>query len=228
MDFQIKRRIYRLCMAILVVNLVFSVLPQIDLWASALFYDADRGFYWAQWPIAQWAREVILKLIEGFFIVLLIGVGVTHFVPAVSNRMAPRFELAALIYLFGPILLVNGLLKTYWGRARPASVDVFGGGKDFTPPFQIAQECAENCSFTSGEGAGVMALFLGVVILRNGFSSKCIWRVVLAVTSGVTLLGLFLRVAMGRHFLSDTLFSVLFVVLIAALLHAVPRYRGVI
>ena len=51
-------------------------------------------------------------------------------------------------------LLVNALLKDHWGRARPNETTLFGGDGAFSGPFVIAGQCARNCSFVSGEGAG--------------------------------------------------------------------------
>src|SRR5690606_18059807 len=123
-----------------------------------------------------------------------------------------------LLYLLGPILLVNGVLKTYWGRARPVDVAEFGGAATFTPPWLPADQCVANCSFVSGEGSAATALLLAFVVLapdawrlfpRRAFALYALAGLVLPAT------GLALRIMTGRHFLSDTIFAVLLVLSLA-------------
>ena len=56
-----------------------------------------------------------------------------------------------LTLALGPGLLVNGFLKSHWGRARPSEVSTFGGRQSFSPAYVIAHQCRHNCSFVSGD-----------------------------------------------------------------------------
>jgi lipid A 4'-phosphatase len=137
-----------------------------------------------------------------------------------------------LLYLLGPILLVDGLLKRFWGRARPANVEAFGGAHRFTPPWPPAQECLGNCSFVSGEGAAATALALSLAVLAPAVRRTApAWLYRTYVGLAIILPGtaLALRVMLGRHFLSDTVFAMLFVsgiALILARLLLLPRQPG--
>lgn len=65
-----------------------------------------------------------------------------------------------------------------------------------------------------------------MLVLRNqksGRYSRLAGRIAIA----IAVTGLGLRIVMGRHFLSDTLFAVLFVTLIALLLLQLKRYRNI-
>lgn len=122
---------------------------------------------------------------------------------------------------------MNGLLKAHWGRARPAEITNFGGKFDFTPPFEIANQCEKNCSFTSGEGAGATALLVAVIIICSTYGPfrGARWVVSLVCIASATTMGL--RVAMGSHFISDTVFSFLFVILITTIFIRLKRYRSI-
>ena len=56
--------------------------------------------------------------------------------------------------VLGAGLVVNGILKDDFGRARPRDIEAFGGSSQFTPAFVVSHECDRNCSFSSGDGAG--------------------------------------------------------------------------
>ncbi|QLQ19882.1 MAG: phosphatase PAP2 family protein [Exiguobacterium profundum] len=71
--------------------------------------------------------------------------------------LRPGLGFVLAVYALGTGVLVHGLLKAYWGRARPAQVTEFGGIAAFTPPWLISQECTRNCSFVSGEVSGAVA-----------------------------------------------------------------------
>ena len=104
-----------------------------------------------------------------------------------------------IVYL---IVTAHGI-KSFFHRARPFSVEEFGGTLDFTPVFVIGSQCITNCSFVSAHAsAGFM--FFGLVFLLPKEKRKIyIWIC-------ITLLGLFFgisRIIEGKHFLSDVVFS---------------------
>ena len=113
------------------------------------------------------------------------------------NRRMAAFLLAVLFV--GPGLIVNGVWKEHWGRARPFETQNFGGEHQYTPPMQPAQECDTNCSFVSGHAAmGFYWLSLAWVLKRR------YWLVVGLVLGSFVGLG---RILQGNHFLSDIVFS---------------------
>ena len=89
-----------------------------------------------------------------------------------SLGQRPRDLLLPMItYGLGVGLIVNSFLKEYFGRARPRDIVEFGGDKMFTAVWQVSDACYTNCSFTSGEAAGAMAIYLGFG-LDAGFRSE--------------------------------------------------------
>ena len=206
---------WQLLAAFACTHLVFAVWPVIDLRASALFFDG-AGFPLARSEAlhllrhAIWAGAVVVALGSLAAWVAWIALGS-------RARVAPRaLAYPAALAVLGPGLLVNGLLKEHWGRARPADIREFGGADPFTPPFQMAGPCSGNCSFVSGEGAGAVALALGLGALTTSGRA----RMGLAAAA---VLASALRVATGRHYLSDVVFGAFLMVFAALLLHRAMR-----
>ena len=121
---------------------------------------------------------------------------------------------AAALYLLGPGLMVNIILKENWGRVRPTGIEAFGGPHPYTPPFQIPGACAENCSFVSGEGSGSMATALVFVAIAAHLPRPAA-LLLIGFGAAVAVVGGGLRVAMGGHFLSDVLIGAILTYILA-------------
>jgi lipid A 4'-phosphatase len=122
----------------------------------------------------------------------------------------------------GPGVIVNGLLKRQWGRARPFMTQDFGGNAQFSTAWQVADQCARNCSFVSGEAAGATALAISIcMILRANrhLMPPLVYQMGVGAALLLPLVTAWQRMAAGRHYLSDVVISVLLVALLAALLH---------
>ena len=199
--------------------MLFAIWPVIDIWVSQQFVLADGSFWLSKSRIAEeirmpiWVASVALAVLSA----VMLGVGLSR-----GGKAHTPWRLWAFIttlYVVGPGLLVNVLLKQNWGRARPVMVEAFGGDKLFTPPFEIAGQCSNNCSFVSGEAASAAVMVIVLAVLcRSVFPGR--WRV----TAYVALGGLFMlasgmRVASGRHFLSDVVFAGLFMLVLARIFY---------
>lgn len=201
--------------------LVFSLWPEIDLRISGMAYEAGSGFVGnrhlvirAIYDSARWLT--IAALLLG--LVLLAGSFVKGWRGHWPRRGIGAFLLLSL--LLGPGLMVNSVLKEYWGRARPHQVVDFGGQKPFTPALQPANHCASNCSFVSGHSA------IGFWWLALGLAWPA-WRwraMALALVLGGALS--VVRITQGGHFLSDTVFSFLVVWGVAESLAWLFRRQG--
>lgn len=201
---------------------LFAVFPGIDLAVSGWFYDPDAGFWLGRSAAIELLRDTIWNLsilAFAFSLVALVFAALGRPLLGIGAREA---GFVFLLYLLGPILLVNGVLKQHWGRARPEHVAEFGGAAQFTPPWLPADQCVANCSFVSGEGSAATALALTFLAFaptaRRLLPPK--WFPLYALAGALLpLAGLALRVMTGRHFLSDTVFAVLLVLAIALVLH---------
>lgn len=221
----------RLLLAYGAALFVFALWPALDLTVSALFYTKGTGF-----PLADIRGLQILRAIVWNLSIAMVAVSLAALALAAVGRPIRGFgwrpaAFVFLLYLLGPILLVNGFLKWFWGRARPADIGEFGGARAFTPPLLPADQCAANCSFVSGEGSAATALLVSLLVLApalRGILPRAVFGVYLALAVLLPAAGIALRLATGRHFLSDSVFAVLFVLTIALVLHRLlltPRAR---
>ena len=90
-------------------------------------------------------------------------------------------------------------LKNLWGRSRPNDILDFGGTNNFTPWYQITDQCINNCSFVSGDSSVGFALIVFYFIIKK---TIYLW---IALIIGI-FLGL-IRIMEGEHFISDVVFS---------------------
>lgn len=189
--------------SMLVCAVVFSLWPQIDIVVSARFYDASAGFIGERTPWVMTLYRGIPLMSKAVIIGLFIALFAYAFQRGDQGRRR-RIQVAYLItaLALGPGLLIDVVLKDYWGRARPAKVEAFGGQRNFTPALVPSNQCEGNCSFVSGHAsAGFYLVSLGFL---GGAVARRRWTLIgLAVG---TLFGLG-RVAQGGHFLSDVVFS---------------------
>ncbi len=125
-----------------------------------------------------------------------------------------KLNLVVWTVLLSTVLLVNLILKEYWGRPRPYRVEELGGEHPFVLPGTVSEYCESNCSFVSGEASSAAWLFAFLVFLPNR------WRLPTGIFLSIYLVFFSgLRIAFGRHFLSDVTLSVLFTFCIMAFLN---------
>ncbi|MFD1697648.1 phosphatase PAP2 family protein [Roseibium aestuarii] len=190
---------------VVLVSALFLAFPDVDLWASGLFFDPERHGFFAQFsPFLRQFRHLGPHLVT-LIAIVCVGVVLAKLIfPARRPLMplrTPLFLLTSLI--LGPGLLVNAILKNNWGRPRPVMVDLFDGDMPYQPVWKITSWCDTNCSFVSGEASAGMWLVAAVVLV-----APVTWRK--ALLAFFLPLGLLLslnRIAFGGHFLSDTLIS---------------------
>ena len=192
---------------------LFVVAAGVDLWFADLFYSPGAGFYMKD---ATWV-SFLYGVVHPLAAVLILGLlGLLAF-NLLRRRAVGPFTTRALLYLLavlaiGPGLVVNGVFKEHWGRARPRDVVEFGGTREFTPAFVISDQCERNCAFVSGHASIPFALAALAFVLRGRR------KLVLGAALGFGGLVGLARIAAGAHFLSDVIFSGVFVVLVAYLL----------
>jgi membrane-associated PAP2 superfamily phosphatase len=176
------------------------LIPGGDLAVSHLFWRPGQGFIGNELAAVRWVYDIVpwlgrLAALVG--LVLLIRAG-----EAVGVRWRRRGLMLSLVMVAGVGALVNGVFKEHWGRARPVTVDSFGGNRSFTPVWMPSDECRSNCSFVSGHAATGFAL-MGVGALAT-LRARRRWCLI-GIGAGL-LIGLG-RIAQGGHFLSDVIFA---------------------
>ena len=200
--------------------ILFTAFPGIDLWSSGWFYDG--GFVAANDPVLHFIYRAVYRVTDALsigLILLLIAV-------LALRRKILGLDRAAIVFLMvalavGPGIVVNSVLKDHWGRARPSQVEMFGGGKQFTPALEASDQCERNCSFPSGHpSVGFYVMSFGLLLAG--------WRRRVVMAGGLAagaLLGL-MRMAQGAHFLSDVVFAGLIVFGVSWLSHYLIVERG--
>ena len=201
--------------------LLFSIWPGLDLAASGFFYQAPEPgtavgvgkFVGNQFAVIGWIHEALPWFGRASaFIGLMLLLRTTRPGPIPLRRWR-RWLALGLLMLLGNGLVINGLLKESWGRARPVDVQVFGGLASFSPALLASNQCDSNCSFVSGHAATGFGL-LAVGMLGSAATRRRWLKVGLLAGLAAGLI----RIAQGGHFLSDVLFSGWVMWLCAALL----------
>lgn len=204
---------------IVAVFAIFAVWPGIDLWVSNQFYLTGRGFLINDQPWIEAGRMAVWDASIMLFVVALLALPVALWRGAWLGLPGRAWGGILLLYVLGPGLLVDILLKRHWGRARPVDVAEFGGALRFTPANEISNQCFRDCSFVSGEvsGASVLAICLLLILWfwRSKLSGMAYVFAQITVLAVPVLISV-QRIASGRHFLSDAILAALFMVLLAA------------
>ena len=196
----------------LVVSLIFVVFPSLDILVSRLFWTEQQGFYLSQNTVVVFASRYNYMLAISYLAVMLCMILVYRIYRRGCDYKHSIFLFASL--MLGPGLFVNALLKSFWGRARPFTIEVFGGTQTFSPAWYISDQCPTNCSFVSGHASAVFALYAFALLF---FRHK---RLLCYAFFLITVLGLLIgfgRIVEGKHFLSDVLLAGHLVWLVALL-----------
>jgi lipid A 4'-phosphatase len=199
--------------SVLVLLCVFF--PVIDLAIADLAFTPGEGFLvrgvWYERIAYHSVPYVLLALTGGLSVVWLRG----RRSAGRDARLVTGRQLAFLLLLLaiGPGLLVNEGLKENWGRSRPVDLIRFGGDKSFSPAFVPSDQGGK--SFPSGHAA---AAFYTVAVALTVAGRRRPWA---WLAFGYASFVGGMRIAVGAHFLSDVLASLLIVALVALLLHKI-------
>jgi lipid A 4'-phosphatase len=216
-----------LWLAFIGCGLVLALFPQIDLAVSGLFYTPGVGFT----ARGTWFERLVH---ESTYWLLVLGVPAMIAVWWVLRRGGRRglaggaepgptggtgsgrrylsgrdLAYLLLVLALGPGLIVNGILKEHWGRARPVNCVDFGGTQTFTPAFVLSDQGGK--SFSSGHAAGSAYWVVVALVLARG-PRRRYW---LGLAVGYSLLVAWARLAAGGHFFSDILISWFILALLA-------------
>ncbi len=198
----------------LITAVVFVGWPWLDIVIARAFFNPDEGFVLNNFWVGT-VRRLVLAGSAGWYVALTVGVilAASSREPVMGHSFRQWMYLVACS-LAGPMAVANLLLKENWGRARPRQITELGGNLEFTPVLQISDQCAANCSFVSGEVSSVFMIFISLAMVSAGWRRMMVW---LALAMGAVV-GL-IRVGMGGHFTSDSIFACVLMAAIAAVLY---------
>lgn len=202
----------------LLCSLIFVSFPAIDISVSKLFFH--NGFYSQQ----QWWEQLLHRGV-GYFLggsiltVLAIYVFNKFTRKKVGAVDGKKVGYLLLVVILGAGVLVNAVFKDNFGRARPRDTEIFGGSKQFTPAFMIANQCDTNCSFVSGDTA---AAFFSLALVMAFRRRRAMVAASLVFGAAVS----FARLASGAHFLSDVVTASFVMLIVSDVLYHYMLWPG--
>jgi len=215
-EIRIKRRFlwvpFWIWIAFALISTLFVLFPEIDLAVSRFFFTPGVGF-----KAKGTGIERLIHRSVGFLLVVgNIGLIAWLLSARFASRLRSRFtakELAFLLLLLalGPGLIVNGVLKENWGRARPINLTQFGSSDRFTAAFILSDQ--EGKSFSSGHTAASAYWIVAVLLI----APQRVWLLGAAIVYSFTVS--WMRIAAGGHFLSDIVTSYFIVAILALILY---------
>lgn len=206
-------------LAFVLASGLFIAFPGLDEAASGFFFDGT-GFPVSAIPAVEILRVVLWSSEDLWFLMSVLFVMLARRGP-VLNLTSRDWGFQALLFALGPGLVVNGILKRFWGRARPFMTEDFGGSARFSRAWEISDQCARNCSFVSGEMAGASVLAVALLLTLRANSDRIAPGLVRAgqgLAFAIPACTALQRVAVGRHYLSDVVISAALIGLLAAML----------
>jgi len=191
---------WKLVAASILVALIPTLWPELDLRAAALFAGATPAIDSVNWWWVEWINAWMPAAFRTMLAICAIAWLVSHFA---QRWKAWRLPLAFVVCagIAGPGAVVNWGFKEHWQRARPYQVENFGGTQQFTRAAVMTDQCDNNCSFVSGHVA--CGFFFSSLMLIHARRRK-VWLVV-GTVSGLAI-G-FSRMSAVAHWLSDVLWA---------------------
>lgn len=211
-----------------VTGLLFGIYPELDLRVARHFHDYVEGsnaFAWRIYPPLMIARDAGLWVSTLLIVAVLAALVWKLILPRRKLLLSGRAILFLVVTMaLGPGLLVNVVLKDYWGRSRPIDVKQLGGTETFVPWWSTRGDCPNNCSFVSGDVSGAFWTIAPAILTPPPVRVAAVGA---ALALGTAMAAM--RVMAGGHFLSDVIFAGVFTFLIILLMHGLiyrwPRTR---
>ncbi|MES2214763.1 MAG: phosphatase PAP2 family protein [Pseudomonadota bacterium] len=189
-------------------GLLLFFFPKLDILFTNYFYRSDVDFIYQNHPLVVGCFRLVPIITTVFGVFCLVYIVYSFFYKKTQDRSGKIAIYLLIAAILGPGLLVNFALKNHVGRARPKQVLEFGGNKAFIGPLRLSDECELNCSFSSGHAAmGYYFSSLSYVTPPQYQAVTFLFGIVLGSVIG------FGRVLQGGHFLSDVVFSGIFIML---------------
>ncbi|MFD2175657.1 phosphatase PAP2 family protein [Rhodobacter lacus] len=211
------RAAYWLTFGWLAAAILFRHFSGTDPAVTGLFYRPGAGFPIARIEVLSVLREALWNAALGVFVLSAVALVWTWRGRVLAGLGADRWGIIFWLFLLGPGVIVNLWLKNVSGRARPDQTELFGGAAQFSLPGVFTDQCAQNCSFVSGEVAATTAMAVALFLFSAPWRGR--WalarRALRGLALALTALVIVQRVGAGRHFASDAVFAVLITLTLA-------------
>lgn len=197
-----NRTVFLLVLGASLVAALLPVLwPGLDIAVAGYFLQTPPPVDPARW-MWRWIDYVNEYTPDLFRALSLLLIAAWLAVTALRRwrRAGLALAFAGFSLLIGPGL-VTWAVKEHTLRARPFDVVQFGGTRQFSPALQPAQQCTDNCAFTSGHVACGF-FFVSLMLLDPRRRGR--WIATGLVAGSLVALA---RMAVGAHWLSDALWA---------------------
>lgn len=199
----------------IIAIVIFLLFPNLDIATSSLFYKQGEGFIYSHVIFSRAIYDsvrVITIIIVLASLLVLLNEAIKNKSPNFSQKFLQpiikkipfskkQIYFLFLVLIITPGIIVHGVIKPEWERARPRQIIEFGGDKQFSSFYHINSN-QDGKSFASGHAATGFSL----VALAYMFAAKYRRRVFVATLTYAIIVAL-CRVWQGGHFLSDVTFS---------------------
>ena len=180
-------------------------LSDLDLRTAALFYHPGAEDPWWESSRGLWVFLYQASPLLGGLILIGSLLAITAARIWRSQRQRRQYAVFVLaVTLLGPGLVINGVVKDYWGRPRPHQTRELGGTQAYVPPLMRTRE-GKGMSFPSGHSSMGFALGAFYFIWLRCRPRLALTALLASVVLG-TLIGVG-RMTAGDHFLSDVIWS---------------------
>jgi membrane-associated PAP2 superfamily phosphatase len=194
---------------LLALTVVFR-LTDADMAAVRPFFagNATSGEFTDRWPLmTSYPWKALYDW--GVYPAWIIGCGglivwIASFCCQSLEKWRDQGLFYGLVLIVGPGLIVNVVLKPYWGRPRPNAVVSFGGQRDFLPVWQWGRGQDES-SFPSGHASTGFYLMVPAFVYYRRRPRVALAFLLLGLFSG-SIIGL-ARIVAGGHFPSDVVWA---------------------
>jgi lipid A 4'-phosphatase len=175
--------------------------PQLDIAVAGYFLQSPPPVDPSRWMWGwiYYVNEYPPDLFRGLSM-LLIAAWIVVTLLRRWQRTGLALAFVGISLMLGPGL-ATWAAKEHTLRARPFDVVEFGGTRQFTPALTQAQQCTDNCAFTSGHVACGF-FFVSLMLL----DPRRRWRWIATGLIAGSLVAL-ARMSVGAHWLSDALWA---------------------
>ncbi|WP_029914900.1 phosphatase PAP2 family protein [Pelobacter seleniigenes] len=205
--------------ALLVLLSLFLEFFDLDKTLAGHFYSAESGWFLKKRPF--WDALHHYGTLPGLLFSLagLVTWLASFYRPGLRAWRKPCMVIV-LTAVLGAGLLVNAVLKQYWGRPRPSQTIEYGGQWEYRPIFHPGPP-GQGASFPCGH-ATMGFVFLAAAGCYRHSRRLAGAGVICGIAAGVLLSAG--RIVQGAHFLSDALWSFgLIGIMVMALIYYLPE-----
>jgi len=188
--------------ALLIITLIFWF-TNLDIYFESFFYNERKGWFLKDHKLMKFlykygrAPGAIVFLIS--LLILILGL----FIPLFARYR--KISLYLFLYMFiGSGIIINSILKIYWGRPRPKQIKKFGGKYDYVNVFMFGK-AGRNSSFPCGHASIAFYMIFPYFLLKSTNPTQALIFLLIGISFGL-LVGIG-RMVQGGHFASDVVWA---------------------